>query len=72
MMGGGVVACAMPGQGMFCVDGVCGGPETAQNCAADCANGGGQLPACNPGQRMCCGDGICGGPETPQNCNSDC
>ena len=72
MMGGGVVACAMPGQGMCCGDGVCGGPETAQNCAADCANGGGQLPACNPGQRMCCGDGICGGPETPQNCNSDC
>ena len=35
MMPGQLPMCT-PGQRMCCGDGVCGGPETAQNCAADC------------------------------------
>lgn len=37
MMGGGEVAvCATPDATLCCGDGVCGGPETAANCAEDC------------------------------------
>lgn len=39
MMGGGGMnppMCTMPGQMMCCGDDFCGGPETAQNCPADC------------------------------------
>ena len=36
MMGGTPPMCTMPGQMMCCGDGFCGGPETPQNCPADC------------------------------------
>ncbi len=34
--GGGTPPSCTPGQTMCCGDGVCGGPETSTNCAADC------------------------------------
>lgn len=67
-----------------CGDNVCDGPETLENCPADCSSdnqtdnggstgGGGGVRTCSETiTSMCCGDGLCDGPETADNCPSDC
>lgn len=52
-----------------CDDGICRGPENAQNCPQDCGEYG--LHALVPFQGKC-GDGICEGPENRINCAQDC
>jgi hypothetical protein len=55
-----------PPEGSQCGDGVCDGPEDAQNCPQDC-----QASQVNPPGSPC-GDGICDAPEDDQNCPQDC
>jgi hypothetical protein len=52
-----------------CGDGVCDGPENAQNCPQDCGEYGIHTPAPFQGR---CGDGTCEGPENATNCPQDC
>lgn len=70
----------------ICGDGVCDGPETPDNCVADC---GRVKPPCGngvcdpdeddltcpedcPGTQPYCGDGLCDETETPMDCPEDC
>ena len=57
-----------PGAGR-CGDGICDGPENAQNCAQDCGEYGVHTPVPFQGR---CGDGTCEGPENAANCAQDC
>jgi hypothetical protein len=52
-----------------CGDGVCDGPENAQNCPQDCGEYGIHTQVPFKGR---CGDGTCEGPENITNCSQDC
>eukprot|EP00931_Biecheleriopsis_adriatica_P020979 TRINITY_DN13861_c0_g1_i2.p1 TRINITY_DN13861_c0_g1~~TRINITY_DN13861_c0_g1_i2.p1 ORF type:complete len:475 (+),score=76.61 TRINITY_DN13861_c0_g1_i2:110-1534(+) len=83
--GGEPPTCTTERTTLCCGDKTCGGPETAENCPADCSGssnseasgtgggGGGEPPTCTTERTtLCCGDKTCGGPETVENCPADC
>jgi len=56
-MGGDIAICETPDQDRCCGDGICGGPETPENCPQDCA----EVP-CEGTEDEC---GVCDGPGAP-------